>query len=100
MKRHVLGMLSTFLLIHSVSWAADIHVYPSATIQTAVNGAASGDRILLHTGTYSQVISVSGKNGLTITAAGDGVVTLQGNGTTDIVVYIANSSNITLSNLL
>ena len=84
----------------SSACAADVQVYPGTnTIQTALNAAANGDRLLLHTGTYSQVVSVSGRSGITITSFGDGLVTVQGNGTSDVVFYIVNSSSITLSNL-
>jgi uncharacterized protein YjdB len=87
------------LLISSVLFATDIHVNPGGSIQSAVNSAASGDRILIHAGTYSQVVSMGNKTNLTITSAGDGEVIVQGDGTGGSTFWIENSSSITISYL-
>ncbi|MDY7107978.1 MAG: FG-GAP-like repeat-containing protein, partial [Planctomycetota bacterium] len=41
--------------------AAEIHVYPEDSIQTAINDAADGDVIIVHEGTYSERINLLGK---------------------------------------
>lgn len=82
-----------------VAYAADWHVNsPSESIQTAINSASSGDQIIVHAGTYNQNPKIIGRSNLTLTSAGDGVVIIQGNGTTVDVIEIQNSSNITVSN--
>lgn len=87
------------LLTSSFASAADIHVNPGGSIQTAVNSAVSGDRVVIHAGTYSQNVSIVSKNNLTITSAGDGEVILQGNGTDTHTFWVQNSSSITISYL-
>jgi len=87
------------LLSSSIAKATDIHVNPGGSIQNAVNSAASGDRIVIHVGTYSQNVSIVSKSNLTITNAGDGEVIVQGDGTNSNTFWIENSSSITISNL-
>lgn len=92
-------MMMLLLLSGSVSFAADIHVYSGGSIQNAVNSAASGDRVVIHAGTYSQVVSMGNRSNLTITSAGDGEVIIQGNGSDGATFWIQNCSSITISNL-
>lgn len=89
------------LLTSSVLFANDIPVSPGASnpIQTALNGANAGDRIVIHAGTYPENISIVGKTNLTITSFGDGEVIILGNGNDDHTFWIQNSSSITISNL-
>ncbi|MEQ8471964.1 MAG: fibronectin type III domain-containing protein [Marinoscillum sp.] len=98
MKKQVL-LIQLLLLWCFITTAADIHVNsPSQSIQTAINSASSGDQIIVHAGTYNQNPKIIGRSNLTLTSAGDGVVIIQGNGTTVDVIEIQNSSNITVSN--
>ncbi|WP_421876726.1 Ig-like domain-containing protein [Marinoscillum sp.] len=97
-------MRKPFLLILLlVTWvfaaqAADHHVYSGQSIQSAINGASSGDQVIVHAGTYNQNPKIDSKSNLVLTSAGDGEVIIQGNGTTVDVIEIVNSSNITVSN--
>ena len=54
-----------------------------ATIQSAINAAASGDTVQVAAGTYYENISL--KNGVTVQGSGADVCTLQGNGTSSTV---------------
>ena len=51
-----------FLLLWSVCPAGTIHVYSGDSIQTAINGATSGDEIIVHPGTYVENIDIGGKD--------------------------------------
>jgi uncharacterized protein YjdB len=96
-NKQLLTML--LLLISSVSFAVDREVSPGQSIQAAIDAASSGDRIVIHTGTYSQNVSIINRTNLTITFANDGEVIIQGDGTTQNTFWIQNSSSITISNL-
>ncbi len=58
--------------------ATVIDVFPGPNaIQNALAGAASGDTLSIHTGTYTEHFSITTTN-VTLTAAGDGPVTVDG----------------------
>lgn len=97
MKKSILLFLC-FVVLFSVS-AEDRHVYLGQSIQTAVNAAVSGDKVIIHVGTYNESINVLNKSNITITSAGDGTVVVQGNGTNDETIYVLNPNNIVISNL-
>ncbi|WP_439678740.1 chondroitinase-B domain-containing protein [Embleya sp. MST-111070] len=82
--------------------AADIPVASLAALQSAINGAAPGDRIVVADGTYTVPaggsITISGKNGtsaapITIVSKTRGGVVLKG----ERSFVFANSSNIVIS---
>jgi uncharacterized protein YjdB len=98
MKKHQL-LVMLLLLLCSIVKATDIHVNAGGSIQNAVNTAVTGDRILIHAGTYPQVVTITNRTNITITAAGDGEVIVQGNGTDGTTFRIENSSSITISYL-
>lgn len=91
--------LSLLLFSGFTVLATDRHVYSGNSIQTQVDACVSGDRVIIHTGTYSQVVSIVSKSGITITYAGDGEVIVQGNGTDGSTFYVENSSSIVISYL-
>lgn len=99
--KKLLLFLNLLLLACSSLFATDRHVTTTAgtSIQDKINEAVSGDQVIIHAGTYNQSIQVFNKTNLTITYANDGVVTIQGNGTTDETIYIQNPNNVTISNL-
>jgi uncharacterized protein YjdB len=101
--KHQLTMMLLLLIscIFNQANATDHHVNSAAeSIQAKIDVAQPGDRVLIHQGTYNQFIVISGKSGITMTSAGDGIVTVQGDGTADNVINIFNSSSITISNLV
>lgn len=81
--------------------AADIPVASLAQLQSAINGAAPGDRIVVADGTYTvpsgSAINISGKNGtaaqITIVSKTRGGAVLRG----ERGFVLSNSSNITIS---
>ena len=75
-----------------------IDVWPTSgtSIQTTVNGAKSGDTIIVHSGTYHEAVVFSGNSGITLKGdgaildgssflSGRGIITIQ-NGATNITV--------------
>jgi len=77
-----------FISVGSAS-AAEWHVYPGQSIQTAINNAGVDDTIYVHSGTYNEHVNVSkrlaligvgkpitdaGGNGSAITLSADGIV--------------------------
>lgn len=48
-----LTTLCCLVVLTAAGWAADIHVYFPAPIQPAIDSASSGDRVLVHGGTYA-----------------------------------------------
>lgn len=113
-----------FLTLSSgIGAAAEIHVQPGDSIQTAVDNAVSGDVILLKPGTYTENIKVnkdnlviSSESGnpadtvITSSSSGDNVITLQANnvkvsglGITGAIdsyagIYLSECSNCILEN--
>ncbi|MDY6983064.1 MAG: hypothetical protein SV422_08250, partial [Pseudomonadota bacterium] len=74
--------------------AADILVTPPATIQSAVDSAVSGDRVLVPAGEYTENITLK-DSGVSIVGAGDGpadTIIIGG-------IRTGNKSNITISKL-
>lgn len=76
-----------------------IVVNPGGSIQDAVNQAVAGDTVLVRPGTYTQKISISGKNGLSnafITVKADSGAILDGTGLAPVnrqgLITIADSS--------
>jgi parallel beta-helix repeat protein len=53
----MLGMLNTALPVSAAP--SVIHVYPSKSIQAAVDAAKAGDKIIVHAGTYHEQVIVS-----------------------------------------
>ncbi len=93
-------LLLVYLIVLSCfTYATDRDVFSGQSIQAAIDLSGSGDRVLIHAGTYDQGISISGKSGITVTSAGDGTVIVQGTTSTTNVIDIQNSSNIVVSNL-
>jgi parallel beta-helix repeat protein len=65
-----------------------VDVYPGPhAIQAAVNGANAGDTLNIHAGTYREHVNVP-KTNLTLQAAGDGKVVVDGQCTTRYTIYI------------
>ena len=76
-----------------------IVVSPGGSIQSAVDQTVAGDTVLVRPGTYTQKVSISGKNGLSnafITLKADPGVVLDGTGLTPVgregLITIAGSS--------
>lgn len=89
-----------FLFLSIVKiYANDHQVYPGQSIQAAINLSASGDRVLVHSGTYSESLVIQDKSNFTLTSAGDGEAIIQGNGTVENAIRVTNFSNVTISNL-
>ena len=98
-KKRKAAFLAGTLLLCSKVFAVDRHVYAPASIQTQINACVTGDRVVVHTGTYSQSVVIANKNGITLTSAGDGVVTIAGDGSAVHTIYVENSSTLTISGL-
>jgi len=90
MKRIALALgcflISAFLTGHTaiINVPAD-----SLTIQSAINGASTGDTVLVAPGTYLENITVD-KNILIKSSSGAGATTINGNGTGNSVSFINN----------
>ena len=73
MKPSFVPLLLTLVLSAGIAHGATHVVTPGQSVQAAINGASSGDEIVIHQGTYSEDLSANGK-GLTIRGnAGDQV---------------------------
>lgn len=76
-------VLVAALALPAVASAAELHVgigQAYGTVQAAVNVARTGDVIVVHAGTYAEQVVIDDVNitSLTIKAAGDGAVTIDG----------------------
>jgi len=56
-----LAVVAMSLLVTTKALATDYHITPGQSIQAAIDAAVSGDRILVHPGTYQQVFEFKGK---------------------------------------
>jgi hypothetical protein len=73
MKTSSVPLLLPLVLSAGIAHGATHNVTPGQSVQAAINGASSGDEIVIHQGTYSEDLSANGK-GLTIRGnAGDQV---------------------------
>lgn len=72
-------------LAHSAI-AADIHVQPGQSIQAAIVSAQSGDRILVHPGTYAEAIDLLTKDLVIESVGGAAVTTIDATGLNTSVV--------------
>jgi hypothetical protein len=73
MKTSSVPLLLSLVLSAGIAHGATHVVTPGQSVQAAINGASSGDEIVIHQGTYSEDLSSNGK-GLTIRGnAGDQV---------------------------
>jgi hypothetical protein len=79
------------------------HVNPTGTIQEAIDEAASGDTILIHSGTYNEALYIKGKS-LKIKAASTPII--QGSslfttnyGVREAVIFVENAVNVILEGL-
>jgi hypothetical protein len=73
MKTSFVNLLLSLVLSAGMAHGATHVVTPGQSVQAAINGANSGDEIVIHQGTYSEDLSANGK-GLTIRGnAGDQV---------------------------
>lgn len=81
------------------SFAVDRHVYSGSSIQTQIDASSSGDKVIVHVGTYAQSLVIANKNGITLTSAGDGEVNITGDGSAVHTIYVENCSTLTISNL-
>ena len=79
-----LGALSTLGLTLS---AEDIIVQPGESIQAAIDGAVSGDRILIQAGTYTETVDFGGKSLALIGSAGAAATILNGGGAAPVVRF-------------
>ncbi|MBL8766322.1 MAG: hypothetical protein JNL94_03100, partial [Planctomycetes bacterium] len=66
--------------------AADIHVQPGQSIQAAIVSAQSGDRILVHPGTYAEAIDLLTKDLVIESVGGAAVTTIDATGLNTSVV--------------
>jgi predicted outer membrane repeat protein len=71
------------------AFAADIHVQPGQSIQAAIVSAQSGDRILVHPGTYAEAIDLLTKDLVIESVGGAAVTTIDATGLNTSVVRIA-----------
>lgn len=99
MRKKKAAFLAATLLLCLHLFAVDRHVYAPASIQTQLDASSSGDKVIVHAGTYTQSLVIANKTGITLTSAGDGIVTISGNGSDVHTIYVQNCSNLTISNL-
>lgn len=99
MRKKKAAFLAATLLLCLHSFAVDRHVYAPASIQTQLDASSSGDKVIVHAGTYTESLVIANKTGITLTSAGDGIVTISGNGSDVHTIYVQNCSNLTISNL-
>ena len=95
------GLLALTQLAASPAAAATLTVDPSdasayATIQSAIDGAASGDTITVVAGTYAECIDLGGLD-LTITGADSTTTTIDGEGACDVAIVADGGETAILS---
>lgn len=101
MKRMNWVVLCGFLLAATFGGSVEAKTITvsGTSIQTAINAAVSGDVIVVNAGTYKEQLSIVGKTGITLQAAGavllDGSTIKVPSGDSQMVL-IKNSTNITL----
>jgi hypothetical protein len=85
MSHRSLASLLTLLLAPAAS-ATDWTVTPGASIQSAINAASDGDRILIHPGTYAERIDLQSKRLVVLGLAGPANTILDAAGLGNAVV--------------
>jgi hypothetical protein len=83
----------------SAGWSTDRIVLAGGSIQAAINAAVSGDRILIHAGTYAQTVTVNNKNTITIQPFGDGSVYLSPSNA-HVITLINNAHHCTINQMV
>jgi parallel beta-helix repeat protein len=87
----VVRALPALLLLAPLAAADTLHVPQDfATIQAAVDASADGDTIVVHKGTYSEAVVVTGKTGLLI--SGSGKPLIDGTGSEDALTLVGCSN--------
>lgn len=99
MRKKKAVFLAAMLLLCMHLFAVDRHVYAPASIQSRIDSCSAGDKVIVHAGTYTQSLVIANKTGITLTSAGDGTVTIAGNGSSVHTIYVENCSSLTISNL-
>jgi len=74
-----------FAVLATTVRADTIHVYSGESIQAAISGADSGDEIIIHPGTYTELINFSGKAIALRSSDGPEVTTIEGAGIGPVV---------------
>jgi len=78
------------LFCSTALFAADIPVAPGQSIQTAIQAAAPGDRVLVDAGTYVETLDFLGKSIEVIGLAGPELTILDGGGAAPVVRFANN----------
>jgi len=89
-------LISLLIVINPVS-AANWHVYPGDSIQTAITNASGDDTIYVHAGTYSEWDIDIGKD-LTIIGAGSGLTIIDGTNH-DTVITVQTGVTVSISGI-
>lgn len=109
MKKRIITICALIGTIDGALSAADRHVGVAqtyATIQAAVNASSPGDVVHVHTGTYHERVTISGKTSLTLKNADGESPVISGNGLVASaagvesgLIEIKNSNSIIVSGL-
>jgi len=75
------------LLLSTPLFAADLSVAPGGSIQTVIDQAASGDRVLVPAGTYLETIDFHGKAIEVLGTGGAAATTINGGGAAPVVRF-------------
>jgi hypothetical protein len=76
-----------FLFLSTPLFAADLTVAPGGNIQTVIDQAVAGDRVLVAAGTYTQTIDFKGKAIEVLAVDGASVTTIDGAGASPVVRF-------------